>query len=160
MKPVALPYNFTVIDFSEIEEEILGNLRVLFDSYGINGSLSIPKKDYLNFFRYFTLKIVCSHYNELKNRKNTIFFVEEENISSEVLAAVTEISKILPIPIFITKDRYTTLFDNQTAEYKDLTIRIKEYRYSIDFSKYSFNKINRFYKKHGLDKLLTDVKIA
>jgi hypothetical protein len=160
MKPVALPYNLVVVDFSEIEGEILGSLRVLFDSYGINGGLSIPKKDYLNFFRYFTLKIVCSHYNELNNRKNTIFFVEEDNTSTEVLNSITEISKILPIPIFITKDRYNTLLDNNTAEYKDLTIRIKEYRYSIDFSKYSFNKINRFYKKHGLDRLLTDVKIA
>lgn len=160
MSSVTLPYNLTVINFLNLEGEILGNLRVLFDKYGIDYKELIVKKDYINFFRYFTLKTVCTHYNEAKNKKNTVFFVEEDCISAEILKTVKELSKILPIPIYITKDRYITLLNKDTAEYKDLTIRIQEYRYSIDFSKYSFNKINRFYKKHGLDALLEEVKFA
>ena len=160
MNPVVLPYNLTAVSFSDLESKILGSIKLEFEKFGINAHDDIFKKEYQNFFRYYTLKIVCGYYNEIKNKKSTILFVEEECISQDILSAVKEISKILPIPIFITKDRYVTLLDKNTAEYKDLTIRIKEYRYSIDYSKYSFNKINRFYRKHGLDMLLDGIKIA
>ena len=77
----------------------------------------------------------------------------------DILPFIKEVKKCFPILLYITSKPYkTALVDKNTAEYTEVTTELKEFRYSIDYSKYSFNKIKRLCTKFGIENLASVFK--
>ena len=156
MKVQELKYNLYLVNFADVEREILQSVKKEFDKFGIISYEEIPKKDYVKLLQYFTLQTVCKTYNSLNHKKNTIFFTESQCCNREIVEFLKEIKKYFPIPIYIS----TELVDmSDPAVAQEITLKLKEFRYSIDYSRFSFVKIKRFCKKHELESLTTDFKL-
>lgn len=155
MKVQELKYNLFLIDFTEIEKIIFDSLKKEFIKFGIASYEDIPRKDYIKLLHYFTLQSVCKAYNNLHNKKNTIFLISESKIDKEISKFTKEIQKHFPVPLYHTSETYDF---SDIASIQELTLNLKEYRYSIDYSKYSFNKIKKFCKTYELESLLSDLK--
>jgi len=159
MQLLPLKYNLYLADFKEIESVALQLFKSELLKYNIQTYDSLPRKDYLKLVHYFTLSTLLKEYAELEHKKNTIFWINKEECNMDILILLKEIKKCFPILLYITNKPYrTTLIDKNTAEYTEITTLLKEFRYSIDYSKYSFNKIKRFCTKNGLESLLTAFK--
>jgi hypothetical protein len=159
MQVQPLKYNLYLTDFTQIESEILRLFKAELLKYNITTYDSLPKQDYLKLVHYFTLSTLLKEYAELKNKKNTIFWIDKTTCNTDILIFLKEIKKCFPILLYITSKPYkTALNDKNTAEYTEVTTELKEFRYSIDYSKYSFNKIRRFCTKFGLEPLLSAFK--
>ena len=138
MKIQELKYNLYLVDFAEVEHEILYSLKRELDRLGVMSIEDIPKKDYLKLLKYFTLYSICKGYSMLENKKNTVFFVHTPSTNTDILSFVKEIKKNFPILLYLSSD---TFILKDQAVYTEITLKIKEFRYGIDYSKFSFNKI-------------------
>ena len=155
MKVIDLKYNLYLVDFTQVELEILQSLKKELDRYGLLTKEDLPKADYIKLVNYFTLYSVCKTYSELQNKKNTIFYLNSSKVDADILKFVLEIKKYFPISLYIG----TSPWDSSDPAVKtEITMKLKEFRYSIDYSKYSFNKIKKFCNKSGLDSLITAFK--
>lgn len=155
MKIQELKYNLYLIDFSQVEQEVHVSIKKELDKIGAITLEDIPKQDYIRILNYYTLYYVCKLHSSLEHKKNTIFYVYEPNTDSEILKFVKEIRKYFPILFYITKELHNL---NDTAVKTEITQSLKEFRYSIDFSKYSLNKIKKFCQKSGLESLFLTYK--
>ena len=81
--------------------------------------------------------------------------MNQDSTNKDVLQFLKEIKKYFPIPIYLTQDIF---IDQDPAIYLEITLKVKEFRYSLDYSKYSFNKIKKFCKLYNLESLTTDFK--
>lgn len=151
MKIEELKYNLYLVDFAQVEHEIFQSLKKEIDKYGILTVEELPKTDYTKLLNYFTLFWICKIYRENQNKKNTIFFVSEINTNSDILKFVKEIKKNFPILLYITKTPWNS---NDPAVKTEITMKLKEFRYKVDFSKFSFNKIKKFCNKFGMEQLI------
>ena len=151
-----LKYNLYLVDFNEVEHEILSNLKKELDRLGILTTEDLPQSDYNKLLHYFTLFTLCKAYNSLEHKKYTIFYVNESVVNIAVLKFIKEIKKYFPFLLYITNTPYNL---QDTAVKTEITQSLKEFRYSIDFSKYSFNKIKKYCIKSGLDNLVTSFKL-
>jgi hypothetical protein len=99
------------------------------------------------------------NYAELEHKKDTVFWINREICNTDILIFIKEIKKVFPILLYITNKPWDiTLFNKKTAEYTEITTELKEFRYSIDHSKYSFNRIEHFCIKNGLETLIKTFK--
>ena len=155
MKIEELKYNLYLVDFIQVEQEILHSLKKEIDKYGILAIEDLPKPDYTRLLNYFTLFWVCKVHNEAQNKKNTIIFINELTTSPDILKFVREIKKHFPILLYVTKLQWD---GTEPAVKTEITMKLKEFRYSVDFSKFSFNKIKKFCHKFGLDSLISAYK--
>jgi len=155
MKVVDLKYNLYLVDFTQVELEILQSLKKELDKYGLLTKEDLPRADYIKLVNYFTLHGICKTYSELQNKKNTIFYLNSSKVDADILIFIKEIKKYFPIPVYIGTSPWQTA---DPAVKTEITIKLKEYRYSIDYSKYSFNKIKKFCNKFGLDSLVAAFK--
>ena len=155
MKVEELKHNLYLVDFAQVEREILYSIKKEIDKYGILTLEDLPKSDYTKLINYFTLFWVCKVYNDIQNKKNTIIFVNELTVDPDILKFIKEIKKHFPILLYTTKMQWDSI---EPAVKTEITIRLKEFRYGIDFSKYSFNKIKKFCNKFGLDSLIAAYK--
>lgn len=155
MKIRELKYNLYLVDFADIEKNIFDSVKKEFIKFGIVSYEEIPRKDYVKLLQYFTLQCVCKAYNGLNNKKNTIFFVNTDVVDQGVVEFTKEIKKHFPIMLYHTTQ---PLSYDDPAVLQEITLNLKEYRYSLDYSKYSFNKIKKFCKKYDLESLLADLK--
>lgn len=160
MKLLKLQNGLSVIDFKIVEDEILHTLTKEFRKLGIIAYDDIPRKDYSLLLKYYTLYTICKTQSKVENKRNTIFFIEPDKVHKDIFGFIKDIQKVLPIPMFFSETPYNTLISDNTAEYKETSSLIKDYRYNMDYSKYSFNKIKLFCKKHKLNSLLEDFKFA
>jgi len=159
MQILTLKYNLYLVNFAEIESEVQALFRAELLKYNILTYDSLPRKDYLKLIHYFTLSTLFKEYAKLEHKKNTIFWINKAECSPDILTFIKEIKKCFPILLYVTSKPYKTIVtDKNTAEYTEITTELKEFRYSIDYSKYSFNKIKRFCAKYELDGLLTAFK--
>jgi len=149
-----LKYNLYLADFNQIESEAQALFKAELLKYNIITYDSLPKQDYLKLVHYFTLSTLLKEYSKLEHKKNTIFWIDKNTCNTDILNFAKEIRKCFPILLYITDKPYKTAYaDKNTAEYTEITTELKEFRYSIDYSKYSFNKIKRFCTKFGLEAL-------
>ncbi len=155
MKIHQLKHNLCLVEFKDIEEVVFSSVKKEFEKIGINSFEEIPRKDYIKLLQYFTLQHICKLYNSFQNKKNTIIFVNQDSTNKDVLQFLKEIKKYFPIPIYLTQDIF---IDQDPAIYLEITLKVKEFRYSLDYSKYSFNKIKKFCKLYNLENLTTDFK--
>jgi len=155
MKIQEIKYNLYLIDFAEVEKEILYQLKAELDRHGVLSYEDLPKTDYLKLVNYFTLFCVCKSYKNLQHKRNTIYYVETTRTNPDVLRFVKDIKKFFPLLIYITTDQFTK---EDNAVYTEITLKLKEFRYSFDYSKYSFNKIKKFCIKNKLEGLIIDFK--
>jgi hypothetical protein len=154
-----LKYNLYLADFNQIESEAQALFKAELLKYNITTYDSLPKKDYLKLVHYFTLSTLLKEYSNLEYKKNTIFWINKNTCNTDILNFIKEVKKCFPILLYITSKQYSSvLTDKNTAEYTEITTELKEFRYSIDYSKYSFNKIKRFCTKNGLESLLNSFK--
>jgi hypothetical protein len=128
--------------------------------YNITTYDSLPRQDYLKLVHYFTLSTLLKEYTESEHKKNTIFWINKETCNADILTFIKEVKKCFPILLYIINKPYKmALIDKNTAEYVEITTELKEFRYSMDYSKYSFNKIKRFCSKNGLEMFLDTFKL-
>jgi hypothetical protein len=154
-----LKYNLYLADFNQIESEAQALFKAELLKYNITTYDSLPKKDYLKLVHYFTLSTLLKEYSNLEYKKNTIFWINKDTCNTDILNFIKEVKKCFPILLYITSKQYSSvLTDKNTAEYTEITTELKEFRYSIDYSRYSFNKIKRFCTKNGLESLLNSFK--
>jgi len=159
MQVLPLNYNLYLADFSIIESEVQSLFKAELLKYNITTYDSLPKQDYLKLIHYFTLSTLLKEYANIEHKKNTIFWINKETCHADILTFAKEVKKCFPILLYVTNKPYkTALVDKNTAEYLELTTELKEFRYSIDYSKYSFNKIKRFCTKNGLEALVSTFK--
>lgn len=160
MKILALKYNLYLVDFSQIELKIQKLFKLELDKYGFTSYEELPRGDYIRLLRYFTLSTLCKTYNSLPNKKNTIFFVNQETISADILSFLKDVKKAFPFLLYVTSETYKDI-DNtdNTALNTEITIKLIELRYGTDYSKFSFNKIKRFCKQYELENLISDFKL-
>ena len=156
MKIQELKYNLYLADFKEVEQEIFHLLKLELDKFGIITYEDLPRADYIKLLKYFTLSTICKNYSELQHKRNTIFYVNSVTTNTDILKFVKEIKKQFPILLYITEEQLT---GNDPAVYTEITLKLKEFRYSIDYSKYSFNKIKKFCTTNKLDSLVADFKL-
>lgn len=156
MKIQELKYNLFLVDFKDVESDIQKQLKKELEKYGILTYDSLPRKDYLQLIRYFSLLTICKHYRSLEHKRNTIFYINEKETSEDILNFVKEIKKYFPLLLYITTEQYNL---KDTAVQTEITLKLKEFRYSLDYSKYSFNKIKKFCKKNKLENLIEDFKL-
>lgn len=156
MKIQELKYNLYLIDFKQTELEIQNQIKKELERYGVMAFDAIPRKDYLQLIRYFTLSTLCKHYNTLPHKKNTIFYILEQNTDKDILKFVKDLKKYFPFPLYITDEYYDTSDNASTTE---ITLKLKEFRYSSDFSSLSYNKIRKFCKDNNLESLTLDFKL-
>jgi uncharacterized protein YerC len=160
MKILALKYNLYLVDFSQIELDIQKQFKIELDRYGFTTYEELPKKDYTRLLRYFTLSTLCKAYNTLPNKKNTIFFVNQELISVNILSFLKDVKKVFPFLLYFTSEAYRDISNPyESALNTEITIKLIELRYSTDHSKFSFNKIKRFCKENELENLISDFKL-
>lgn len=150
-----LKYNLYLVDFNQVEREVHVSIKKELDKIGAITIEDIPKQDYTKLLNYFTLFHVCKLHSSLEHKKNTIFYVYELGTDSEILKFIKEIKKYFPILFYFTKDVHDL---NDLAVKTEITQSLKEFRYSIDFSKYSLNKIKKFCIKSGLESLFLTYK--
>jgi len=159
MQVLPLKYNLYLADFTIIESEIQNLFKAELLKYNILTYDSLPKQDYRKLVHYFTLSTLLKEYSELEHKKNTIFWINKETCNADILTFLKEVKKCFPILLYITNKSYSSvLIGKDTAEYTEITTELKEFRYSVDYSKYSFNKIKRFCTKNGIESLLTAFK--
>lgn len=159
MQVLPLKYNLYLTDFNQIELEVHTLFKAELLKHNILTYDSLPKQDYLKLVHYFTLSTLFKKYAELEHKKNTIFWINKESCNVDILNFINEIKKCFPILLYVTNKPYkTALISKNTAEYTEVTTELKEFRYSIDYSKYSFNKIKRFCTKNGLEALISSFK--
>ena len=156
MKIQELKYNLYLVDFAEVELKVLTDLKTELNRLGIIALDDLPRTDYSKLLHYFTLLTLCQAYNSFEHKKNTIFYVYEPITNVHVLKFLKEIKKYFPFLIYTTKDIHNL---QDLAVKTELTQSLKEFRYSIDFSKYSFNKIKKYCIKSGLNNLVSSFKI-
>ena len=156
MKIHELKYNLYLVNFSDVEREILISIKSELDKFGVLSYEDIPRSDYLKLINYFTLSVICKTYANLPHKKNTIFYIIEKETNLDILKFVKEIKKYFPFLLYITELQYTS---NDPAVHTEITLRLKEFRYEIDYSKYSFNKIKKFCKVNQLENLILDFKL-
>jgi len=155
-----LKYNLYLADFNQIESEAQALFKAELLKYNITTYDSLPKKDYLKLVHYFTLSTLLKEYSNLEYKKNTIFWINKDTCNTDILNFIKEVKKCFPILLYIASKQYSSvLTDKNTAEYTEITTELKEFRYSIDYSRYSFNKIKRFCTKNGLESLLNSFKL-
>ena len=160
MQVLPLKYNLYLADFTIIESEIQNLFKAELLKYNILTYDSLPKQDYRKLVQYFTLSTLLKEYSELEHKKNTIFWINKETCNADILTFLKEVKKCFPILLYITNKPYSSvLIGKDTAEYLEITTKLKEFRYSIDYGKFSFNKIKRFCVKNGLESLLTTFKL-
>jgi hypothetical protein len=150
-----LKYNLYLVDFTEVEQLILVSLKAELDKLGAITIEDLPKQDYLRLLNYFTLYHVCKLHSSFEHKKNTIFYVNETELNPNVLKFVKEVKKYFPIPFYLSKDVPNL---NNTAVKTEITQSLKEFRYSLDYSKYSLNKIKKFCLKFELESLYSTYK--
>lgn len=155
MKIKELKYNLYLINFAEVEKEILYLLKIELDKYGINSYEDLPKTDYTRLLKYYTLLTICKTYNGLNHKKNTLWYVDRYTTNPDILKFVLEIKKYFPIPLYTDK---LDINSTDQAVQTEITLNLKEFRYSFDYCKYSFTKIKKFCKENELDSLLTGFK--
>jgi hypothetical protein len=159
MQVKELKYNIYITDFTQIESEVQSLFKAELLKYNITTYDSLPKQDYLKLMHYFTLAALFKVYAKLEYKKNTIFWINKETCNPDILIFIKEIKKCFPILLYVTNKPYrTALVDKDTAEYTEVTTVLKEFRYSMDYSKFSFNKIKRFCTKFDLLNLLSTFK--
>jgi len=151
-----LKYNLYLVNFKEIEQEILRSLKLELDRYGIHTYEDLPKADYNNLLKYFTLQTLCKVYNSFAHKKNTIMMVECKNTDYNILKFLKDVKKYFPFLLYFTEDTYNM---QDPAVYTELTYKLKEFRYSLDYSEYSYKKIKTFCKTNKLEALITDFKL-
>lgn len=156
MKIQELKYNLYLADFKEVEQEIFHLLKLELDKFGIITYEDLPRVDYIKLLKYFTLATVCKNYSKLQHKKNTIFYVNSATTNTDILKFVKEIKKRFPILFYITEEQ---LASNDPAVHTEIILKLKEFRYSIDYSKYSFNKIKKFCKANDLESLTEGFKL-
>jgi len=150
MQVLPLKYNLYLANFVQVELEIQALFKAELLKYNITTYDSLPKQDYIKLIRYFTLSTVFKKYAELEHKKNTIFWINKNTCNADILTLVKEIKRCFPILFYITDKPYeSVLIGKDTAEYLEITTKLKEFRYSIDYGKFSFNKIKRFCVKNG-----------
>jgi hypothetical protein len=159
MQVTSLRYNLYLADFNQIVLEVQSLFKAELLKHNILTYDSLPKQDYLKIIRYFTLSTLFKEYAKLDNKKNTIFWINKDNCDTDILNFIKEVKKCFPILLFITDKPYETVLTNKnTADYTEITTELKEFRYSIDYSDYSFNKIKRFCEKNELETLVSSFK--
>jgi len=160
MQVLPLKYNLYLADFTIIESEILHLFKNELTKYNITTYDSLPRKDYLKLVHYFTLSTLFKKYAELEHKKNTIFWIDKTTCNMDILIFLKEVKKCFPILLYVANKPYNSiLIGKDTAEYTEITTELKEFRYSIDYSSYSFNKIKRFCAKFGLETLISTFKL-
>ena len=159
MQVLPLKYNLYLADFTVIESEIQSLFKKELNKHNIQTYDRLPRGDYLKLVHYFTLSTLFKEYAELEYKKDTVFWINKETCNTDILTFIKEVKKVFPILLYITNKPYDiTLFNKKTAEYTEITTELKEFRYSIDYSKYSFNRIKHFCIKNGLDSLIKTFK--
>lgn len=155
MKVQELKYNLYLIDFLQVEDQIQIQFKTELEKYGVLAYDMLPKQDYLQLLRYFTLFTVCKVYKNLTHKKNTILYVNSKTSNPDILKLVKEIKKVFPFLIYITED---TRDVSDPAVLTEITYILKEFRYSVDLDCYSFSKIKKYCQKNKLDNLIADFK--
>lgn len=151
-----LKYNLYLVNFKDIEQEILESLKSELDRFGVQTFEDLPRVDYINLLKYFTLQTLCKAHNNFAHKKNTIILVESKYTNADVLKFIKIVKKYFPFLLYITEDTYNI---QDPAVYMELTYKLKEFRYSLDYSKLSYKKIKSFCKDNKLEALLTDFKL-
>ena len=160
MRVLPLKYSLYLADFTDIESVAQALFKSELQKYNVITYDSLPRQDYLKLIHYFTLSTLFKEYAKLENKKNTIFWINKNICNTDILMFIKEVKKCFPILLYITDRTYDSVLTKEnTAEYTEVTTELKEFRYSIDYSKYSFNKIKRFCTKNGLESLLNQFKI-
>ena len=151
-----LKYNLYLLNFKSVEQEILKSLKLELDRFGVHSFEDLPRVDYINLLKYFTLQTLCKTHNSFTHKKNTIILVESKNTNTDVLKFVKNVKKYFPFLLYITEDTHNM---QDPAVYTELTYKLKEFRYSMDYSKLSYKKIKSFCVDNKLEALLTDFKL-
>jgi hypothetical protein len=151
-----LKYNLYLVEFTEIENIVLSDLKNELLKFGFLTYEDLPRKDYLKLLQYFTLHNLCKAHRALPHKKNTIFYLNKKQCNQDIVKFIEEARKYFPIPVYVTTDSY---FKNDPGVYSEISLKVKEYRYSIDFSKFSFSRIKKFCKTYELDNFITDFKL-
>lgn len=141
-----------------IDEKFESDVPELFKQYH---NLSHKDRGYL--YLHYTLKGVISIFNLYPYKSVVIYVQERERDLTEkcILGKLEIIAKYFPIIICTGSHSFSTLNNiSPSGEKTELISAIHEQRYRIDFSKFTPQRINKFYSKYKALKVFEKINFV
>ena len=146
MRTQKVALNLTVVDFSTFVEEVEGH----YYRFYIENHESLTSRDCDNLILYYTYKCIVDLLNSLEYKKDIIFYINTVSTpQNRVYKSFKKLQKVFPLITLENSLDFNNL-ETKTGESIELTVLIKNKRFTFDYSTYSRRKMQKFLEKYRI----------
>jgi hypothetical protein len=143
-------HNLSIIDMDEIAEYTTNETTNYLLAVGLHED-DITETELRNLRVHYLYKAIQQAYNETKDPKNTIFYINPVSKWSEFIALnLIHVTQFLPVLYYLAA-YHISFIDSAHGESFTLEKEITEYRYSFPFEKYTEKMRKQFLKKYKIN---------